>query len=855
VPPARDWSERARLAGAHYREGRRLASTNRALQAYRELRTAVRLLTGATDPAHVELLVRALISLAHSHAEVRTFADGVRHLTAAETLLPGVAEPVRLDLLGHLRAQRALMLYRVGRLTESLAEYSASVDAMGRAAEHGQANEVALGRILMNQATAYLAVGDPVRAERNLRRCAEIAESGAVDPDHAGAMAALAAKAHHTLGSLAWKYGDIPRALRYQEEANERFRQLSPTMLAKLRLDQAEILLTAGLSEEAARHLDEALPELRRQRDFQNLAEAETFRAAAAVIDGEHDQARKFAAAARRRFLGRGNQTWAAIAALTGLRAAAGAALTHNPVPLGPPPTPPPPAAHATGAPNAPTRTRTSAPTVPAATPATSASAPPAGAPSATGATGVPAALPRRALELAGDLDRLRLPDESSVARLLAVRLHLRRGAVAEADRQLALVPRPRPYTPVDHHMLRRLCRAELAVARGDQRRALRQAAAALTELSRVRDRMGGLELLSGTAVHGRELGELAVRLVLDSPRAAGRRLFGWLERTRAQVYRYEPLPPMDNPLLGQRVGEYRALTRQLQTAQLTGEAGSAARLRARQAELEREVMRLGWRDGPWGKPRPTATFDEVAAALGDRVLVSYVVSGPELAAVVVADGRARLVRLGPVTGVLAAVRELHADLDALAPDSLPDPLVVAVTESARRRAAGLAATLLAPWQKLLGDRELVVVPTGELYAVAWHVLPALRGRPVSVAPSATSWLAALRGSGAVRAGRPTTRTPGCWPVRTPRSPRCSARWTAPGWRTWPRTAPTNRRTRCSPRWNWPTGRCSRTRRCGCGNRRSRWCWPRASWRCPGSGRATRPSASPARCSRPGCAR
>jgi hypothetical protein len=95
------------------------------------------------------------------------------------------------------------------------------------------------------------------------------------------------------------------------------------------------------------------------------------------------------------------------------------------------------------------------------------------------------------------------------------------------------------------------------------------------------------------------------------------------------------------------------------------------------------------------------------------------------------------------VADAAEAARELHADLDALAPDYLPQPLIAAVSMSAQRRAQRLDTQLLRPLTRIIGDRELVVVPTGALYAVAWGVLPSLRGRPVVVAPSATAWLAA----------------------------------------------------------------------------------------------------------------
>ncbi|WP_157620072.1 CHAT domain-containing protein [Saccharothrix sp. NRRL B-16348] len=46
---------------------------------------------------------------------------------------------------------------------------------------------------------------------------------------------------------------------------------------------------------------------------------------------------------------------------------------------------------------------------------------------------------------------------------------------------------------------------------------------------------------------------------------------------------------------------------------------------------------------------------------------------------------------------------------------------------------------LVAPFD--LGDRDLVVVPTGPLAMVPWGLLPGLRGRSVTVTPSASVWL------------------------------------------------------------------------------------------------------------------
>ncbi len=50
---------------------------------------------------------------------------------------------------------------------------------------------------------------------------------------------------------------------------------------------------------------------------------------------------------------------------------------------------------------------------------------------------------------------------------------------------------------------------------------------------------------------------------------------------------------------------------------------------------------------------------------------------------------------------------------------------------------------MLGPLGDVLGDRPIVVVPTGSLRSVPWALLPGCVGRPVTVAPSASVWLRA----------------------------------------------------------------------------------------------------------------
>jgi hypothetical protein len=56
-----------------------------------------------------------------------------------------------------------------------------------------------------------------------------------------------------------------------------------------------------------------------------------------------------------------------------------------------------------------------------------------------------------------------------------------------------------------------------------------------------------------------------------------------------------------------------------------------------------------------------------------------------------------------------------------------------------------LERVLLGEAAAQVGERRVVVVPPGKLHAVPWGLLPHLRSRAVSVAPSAASWLRAKR--------------------------------------------------------------------------------------------------------------
>ncbi|MFL6144752.1 MAG: CHAT domain-containing protein [Labedaea sp.] len=652
--------------------------SSRSADAIKLLHQALRALPLASgDPDAVTTRIRVLATLAFAEAETGSVAAGLVHLGTAGDLLNGLPDDqLSTALRGLVDHQHAAILLRTRRTGDALKLFDRAIPMLEQAQDSPADNPELLAVAYMNRGYAYIDLGRPGPAELDMLACLSLATKHQLPT--------IKGMALGNLGEIAQLVGDIPGALNHHEQAERSFRTVAPGRVPRTQIDQARALLAAGVPDEAARHLDDALPVLREHRNSQDLAEAELARAAAALLQGEFEQAKQFAGSAHRRLVKRGSEPWAEVAALTRMQAEISAALRDEPS----------------------------------------------------------SASPAKAARLARRLADMGLTDEAAKAAMLGVRLALRRGSTKAAEALLGQVPPPRKIAPIDHKMLLRLCRAELSVAKGDHRRALAEARAGLDELSRARDRMGGLDLLSGTAVHGWQLGGLAVGLVLEDARtqADARRLLAWQERTRAQIYRYEPLPVIDDPELAGRVTELRGVLRALQQARL--ERRPVAHLERRSVALQREVSRLGWHTSQWGRPRPVSSPEQIIERLGDRALISFAGPADTLAAVVVSGGRTDLVRLGPLQDVLEIAKQLHADLDALAPDELLRPLASAVSASANRRIADLDR-MLRPVFDLIGDREVVVVPGGGLYQVPWGSLPALRGRPVSVAPSATAWLGA----------------------------------------------------------------------------------------------------------------
>ena len=503
-----------------------------------------------------------------------------------------------------------------------------------------------------------------------------------LDLAHDHGLHRLAAKAQHNLGILNHLAGDLPAALGTFREVADAYEVEAPGMLPVLALDRARVLLSAGLVTEADRTLADAVRRLGGQRVGQDLAEAHLERAAAALVARRPGPAAAHARRASGILARRDNPRWAARARLVALRAdlARGGAAAR--------------------------------------------------------------AVAGSALELREELDLFGLAEQARMAGVLAARATL---ANASGDgrrtkaRDLLSQSRPRAGDQLDTRLGWRLAMAELAVVAGDSTGARRHAANGLDDLHQARSRLGAPELRGGVSVHGRDLGRLGVDCAVAEGRAAG--VLAWSERVRAQALLLPPVLPPHDPRVAAWLTELRAVDVAL--ASRRDEGATLEDLPARRDDLHRRLREHAWSASGVATTAPRARLGQVRDVLGDAVLLALVPVGRRLCALVVDARSAVLVDLGPQRPVVGALRRLLADLDAALGRTLPARLADVVAASTARDAALLDRLLLGPVLGHIGDRPVVVVPTGMLFAVPWGVLPTTRGRPVTVAPSATRWVGA----------------------------------------------------------------------------------------------------------------
>ncbi len=326
--------------------------------------------------------------------------------------------------------------------------------------------------------------------------------------------------------------------------------------------------------------------------------------------------------------------------------------------------------------------------------------------------------------------------DQAMQAHLLAGRLALNQRRALEADWHLERVARYRRRRPPLTRSVAWLARALQADARGNTRATAAACTRGLDALDEHRTTLGATELRAYATAHGAELATLAQRGALD--RGDARQLLLWSERWRATALAIPRRPTDPDRELVAELEALRSVSRLLETDEIAA---------SRRAALERERRRLEMavqartRRSPGRSERQTGEFDldELFDELGDRRLIEIVQVEGVLHVIVVAGRRLRLHTVGSVPEREVQLNRFALRRIAHGPPQPGDELVLA------HRGRQLELSLLGSAAAELGDGPIVVIPSGRLGPVPWTLMPSLRNRSVTVAPSASIWVRARR--------------------------------------------------------------------------------------------------------------
>jgi tetratricopeptide (TPR) repeat protein len=661
--------------------------------AIRELRIALRYARAAGSQ---ERQADVLASLGAAFVYAGRTRSGLASLDAAVSKASGVTA-------GRVLMRRGGTLLVLGRHREALADLRRSVAVLRRAGD-----TIWEARALSHLALTHLALGSTARADEDFGTAERLFAETSQELE--------SAYATHNRGLVAFRSGDLPVALSYFDEVARRYESLG-TPTPDLSIDRCAVLLAAGLPADALKEADLAIRDLE-QVHGQATKKAELLLTAAdaALAVGDPGTALQRAQAARRMFGSQQRAWWHARAALVLLQARHAGGLTS-------------------------------------------------------------VRLLRDAERSAARLHALG-SDDALQARLLAGRVALALGRAQDADHNLAAVASIRRRRgPALSRVNGWLAEALRAEAAGRSRSLLSACKRGSDLLDEYRVSLGASELRAQATARGAELAELAQRHALQSGNL--RLLLGWSERWRATALAVPPVRPVDDRELQADLTAVRDVTNRLERARAEGTP--AATLQREQLRLENAIRARALRargagragklspargaprrragppdaDGPGsdGPQPPAAANDRFDAAvlLGELGAATRLIEiadiGGRLHVLVCGAGRTRHFAAGCAADAAREVDFARFGLNRLAhgrhrhDGRAREPgAALAILEETGRR---LESILLGGASRQLGDGRVVVVPPGRLHAVPWALLPALRGRVVSVAPSARAWLRA----------------------------------------------------------------------------------------------------------------
>jgi tetratricopeptide (TPR) repeat protein len=487
------------------------------------------------------------------------------------------------------------------------------------------------------------------------------------------------AYARHNRGQLAYRSGDLPSALRHFDAAELIYADIGERE-PDLELQRCRVLLALGMPDEARQHAEEAVTILAdNTADANRRAEALLLAASAGLAAGDIARARIDAEAAVRMFRAQQRERWMLKAQRSELTAAWLAGQT---------------------------------------TPVTF----------------------RTATQVADRLEALK-DQEATDAHLLAGRMALQLHLQTESDRHLQAAARGRSRGPAIGRATGWLARALQAEAAGDSRSMLSACRRGLDLLDEHRLTLGATEMRARATVHGAELAGLATRHF--ARKSDAEQLLLWSERWRATALAIAPVRPPDDDELAGELSALRAVTRRID--ELRAQSASTVQPEKEQARLEASVrgrmLRTSGTGGTGGTGAPV-DVRRIRAALGTTTLVELVEVDATLLVVTVGLRGTKLREVGSAARAQDELDFARYGLRraAMSTSSAGRRLAMSSLET---NAASLQEALLGPAVEHLGSGEVVIIPSGRLHAVPWSLLPALRDRTVTVAPSVGSWLRA----------------------------------------------------------------------------------------------------------------
>lgn len=490
------------------------------------------------------------------------------------------------------------------------------------------------------------------------------------------------ARVTHNLGFNAARRGDVATALERYDQAEEELLALGVPSFPDL-LDRCEALLSARLVAEARHTAEVAVGHLEANGMELDLAQARLVLGQAALLAFAPDEARHHATLAWRSFTRQLRPAWAALARYSSLRAAWMEGHC-SPVVL------------------------------------------------------------RAALDTAGELHAVGLAGPAQHARLIAGRVALSLGRAEEAKEHLTVAAGLRSSDPADVRARAWHAKALLCRAAGNLRgaeAALRLGARAVVQC---RATLGATDRRALALVEGQELADLGIELSLESDRPE--RVLAWAERRMAVVLPARSVPAAPDPDIADHLTQLRLLVNEVERLDAAGD--DARPLFHRQAILEKIISaRIGLATAAGEHldlPREQVRLERMTDALGQTALVEIVESAGQLHAVTLVDGNSQLRQLGDAAEVRAEVAALRFALARVARGRSPAAPRATAAAAIRYTSERLDDVLLRPLASLLGDRPLVLVPTPDLHALPWSILPSCQGRPVSVCPSVALWLRTL---------------------------------------------------------------------------------------------------------------